>query len=101
MAINKVNRFSVTPRILSTKFVCVLTTLSRPTLWRLEKAGKFPEKIQLSPNRVGYDAIKVENWIAEGGCNISAPVESNLLLIQAKPKVMQNYAAEAKVSHAT
>jgi hypothetical protein len=28
-------------------------------------------------------------------------VESNLLLIQAKPKVMQNYAAEAKVSHAT
>ena len=77
MAIKEVNRISVTPRILSTKDVCILTTLSRPTLWRLEKAGKFPEKVQLSPHRVGYDSIKVENWIAGGCCNVSAPAVTN------------------------
>ena len=72
MAIKKVNRISVAPRILSTNDVCVLTTLSRPTLWRLGKAGKFPEKVQLSPHRVGYDSVKVENWIAGGGQNSPA-----------------------------
>lgn len=32
---------------------------------RLEKAGKFPKRIQLGPNRVAWVRSEVEAWIAE------------------------------------
>ncbi|MDY0384636.1 helix-turn-helix transcriptional regulator [Trichlorobacter sp.] len=37
--------------------------LSDTTIWRLEKAGKFPKRRQLSPGRVGWLASEVDAWI--------------------------------------
>jgi predicted DNA-binding transcriptional regulator AlpA len=44
--------------------VCKLTGLSRTTLWRLERMGQFPERIQLSRNAVGWNADDVHRWLA-------------------------------------
>ena len=43
----------------------VLTNLSRPTRWRLERAGRFPKKRRLSPNRKGWLLSEVQAWIAD------------------------------------
>jgi prophage regulatory protein len=32
-------------------------------IWRLEKAGKFPQRIKLGPNRVGWSLQEVVDWI--------------------------------------
>jgi prophage regulatory protein len=34
-------------------------------LLRLERAGKFPQRVQLSPNRVGWLATEIEAWIEQ------------------------------------
>jgi len=39
--------------------------LSRSQIWRLEKAGKFPRRIQLSENSVGWDSEEIEQWLNE------------------------------------
>ena len=37
--------------------------LSRPTVWRMEREGKFPKRVQISPGRVGWvgQEIKAHN----------------------------------------
>ena len=40
-----------------------ITGLSEVTLWRLEKAGKFPRRRQLSKNSVGYLLSEVVAWM--------------------------------------
>jgi prophage regulatory protein len=35
------------------------TGLSKNTRWRLEKAGEFPQKIQLGPRAVGWRAEEI------------------------------------------
>ncbi len=37
--------------------------LSRTTLWRLERAQKFPRRRQLSPGTVGWDVAEIEQWL--------------------------------------
>jgi len=37
--------------------------LSRSQIWRLEKAGKFPKRIQISDNSVGWDEADIEGWL--------------------------------------
>ena len=32
---------------------------------RLEKAGKFPRRVQLGPNRVGWVETEIEDWIRD------------------------------------
>jgi prophage regulatory protein len=32
-------------------------------IWRLEKSGRFPKRIRLGPNRVGWSAREVAAWI--------------------------------------
>lgn len=32
---------------------------------RLEKAGKFPKRVQLGPNRVGWLLSEIEDWLKE------------------------------------
>ena len=39
--------------------------ISISTLKRLEAAGDFPARVQISVNRIGYIAEEVEHWIAE------------------------------------
>jgi prophage regulatory protein len=44
--------------------VCGRISLSPTQLWRLEKAGKFPERIQISANAIGWFEDEIEAWIA-------------------------------------
>ena len=32
---------------------------------RLEKAGEFPKRVQLSPNRVAWVESEIDDWIAQ------------------------------------
>ncbi len=38
------------------------TGLSKSTRWRMEKAGDFPQKVQLSPRAVGWRAESIIEW---------------------------------------
>jgi predicted DNA-binding transcriptional regulator AlpA len=49
--------------ILRTSDVTRLTGLSRTTLWRLERQGKFPTRIRLGLNSVGWRDDEVRRWV--------------------------------------
>ena len=49
--------------ILNAKQVTQITNLSRVTLWRLERSGKFPKRINISANRIGWLEEDIANWI--------------------------------------
>lgn len=52
-------------QILRTRAVCTLTGLSRVTIWRLVRDGKFPRPVQLTGRRAtGYYRSDVEGWLA-------------------------------------
>lgn len=40
-----------------------LTGLSRVQAWRLEKEGRFPRRIQLGVNSVGWLKHELDSWI--------------------------------------
>jgi prophage regulatory protein len=39
--------------------------LSDPTIYRLEKSGRFPKRIQLGGNSVGWFESEVNAWLEE------------------------------------
>jgi prophage regulatory protein len=58
--------------ILRNREVRARTGLSRSTIWRLERSGQFPQRVQLSANAVGYRQSEIQDWIerrrrVEGG----------------------------------
>lgn len=50
-------------RILRIKAVVERTGLSRPTIWRKERAGLFPQRRKLSGSAVGWLEHEIEEWI--------------------------------------
>ena len=52
-------------RILSKKQLKDLIPYSPQHIARLEKAGKFPQRIKLGPNRVGWLEEEVMDWIQD------------------------------------
>ena len=50
-------------QIYRTNEVLRLTGLSRSTLWRMERDGRFPRKLRLGPNSVGWLASDIDEWI--------------------------------------
>lgn len=36
---------------------------SKPHLWRLEKAGKFPKRVAIGASRYGYIESEIDAWI--------------------------------------
>lgn len=50
-------------KIYRTKELPIITGLSLSTIWRLQKAGEFPPRVQLSPGRVGVFAEQVDAWL--------------------------------------
>ena len=50
-------------RILSKRQLKELVLYSPQHIARLEKAGKFPQRIQLGPNRVGWVESEVLEWL--------------------------------------
>jgi prophage regulatory protein len=43
------------------KAKCIM--YSKPHLWRLEKAGKFPKRVPIGASRYGYLEAEVDAWI--------------------------------------
>jgi prophage regulatory protein len=39
--------------------------LSKVSLWRLEKLGKFPKRRQLGPNSVAWVEQEIEEWMRQ------------------------------------
>lgn len=37
---------------------------SKVQLWRLERAGKFPQRVRLSAQRVAWIESEIDQWIA-------------------------------------
>ncbi len=42
-----------------------MTKLSRTTLWRLQRAGKFPKSFFISPEIKGWLRADVERWVED------------------------------------
>ncbi len=45
-------------------YLVTFLTLSKPTIWRLVKAGKFPKPIKLSEQCTAWKAEAVHEWLA-------------------------------------
>ena len=52
-------------RIILEKETKNLTGLSKSTRLRLEKLGKFPRRLKLSKNRIGWKLSALQKWIEE------------------------------------
>ena len=52
-------------RILSKRDVKALVLYSPQHVARLEKAGQFPERVRLGPNRVGWIEDEVLDWLQQ------------------------------------
>ena len=50
-------------RILRQRQVIERVGYSPMHLWRLEKAGKFPQRLKLGPNSVGWVSTEIDAWI--------------------------------------
>ncbi|MEM9840230.1 MAG: AlpA family phage regulatory protein [Pseudomonadota bacterium] len=50
-------------RILSKRQVKELVLYSPQHIARLEKAGLFPQRVRLGPNRVGWVEAEVQEWL--------------------------------------
>ena len=51
-------------RILTMDQVCELTSYSKQHIYRLQRAGQFPKRRQMGPNRVGVPQRDLEKWFA-------------------------------------
>jgi prophage regulatory protein len=51
-------------RVLRWPEVAEVTGLSRSTIWRLTKAGRFPKPIHPTPTTVGWFAREISEWLA-------------------------------------
>lgn len=49
--------------VLRTEQLCQYVSLSRTTIWRLEKSGQFPKRVRLGQNSVGWLKDEVDNWL--------------------------------------
>ena len=63
-------------RIVSSKERRQLVPYSDMHIWRLERAGKFPRRLRLGPNRVGWSLHEIREWIEERKEERSLPDES-------------------------
>jgi len=39
--------------------------LSDATIWRMEKAGRFPQRVQIGGNSVGWLSSEIDDWLLE------------------------------------
>lgn len=53
------------PRIVSKRQLLEIVPYSPQHIGRLEKAKKFPKRIEIGPGRVGWNLAEVEAWLAE------------------------------------
>ena len=51
-------------RVLRKKEVANRVGYSAMHIWRMEREGKFPRRLQLGPNAVGWLECEVDDWIS-------------------------------------
>ena len=51
-------------RLLSFETVCSLTSWSRPSIYRLMKADKFPKPVSLGDHRVAFKESDIQKYIS-------------------------------------
>jgi predicted DNA-binding transcriptional regulator AlpA len=56
-----------------------LVPLSTTTIWRLERAGKFPRRIPITDKRVAWRRSEVEAWLAQRTIASTPPFLQRLL----------------------
>lgn len=54
-------------KILRPKQLAQYLSLSVTTIWRLQKEGDFPKKIQLSAKAVGWNEAEIVAWLEKRG----------------------------------
>jgi prophage regulatory protein len=54
-------------RVLPLKLVSELSNLSPTTIWREQKAGRFPRSMKVSPGRRGILASQFRAWLRARG----------------------------------
>jgi len=54
-------------QIVSIKQVAQITSLSRATLDRMRRDGRFPKPVRLTARRIGFRLADVEAWMADLG----------------------------------
>ena len=45
--------------------VVARTRLSAPTIWRLERKGKFPKRLVIGIRRVAWRVTELDRWMAD------------------------------------
>ena len=50
-------------KVLRFSQVSEITGLSRMAIWKLEKGNKFPKRVQLTSNRIGWIEEEVQTWL--------------------------------------
>ena len=45
--------------------VVARTRLSAPTIWRLERKGKFPKRLVIGIRRVAWRVAELDRWMAD------------------------------------
>ena len=51
-------------RFLTIQQVCELTTYTAQHVYRLERSGKFPNRVRIGANRVAWRLAEIEQWFA-------------------------------------
>ena len=54
----------MTKALLRTKAVCERTGLSRVALWKLRKAGTFPQAVLIGERSIAWRVEDVEKWMS-------------------------------------
>lgn len=62
-------------RLIGRKELLALVPYSDVSIWRLERAGLFPQRITIGPNRVAWRLAEVLAWIEERAISPSGPRE--------------------------
>lgn len=71
-------RGDIEMRILSKRQLKELVLYSPQHVARLEKAGQFPQRVQLGPNRVGWVEAEVLDWLQQRLEGREAPTRRSL-----------------------
>ena len=52
-------------RIIRKPELLTMIGLSDPTIWRMERDGKFPKRLRLGGNSCGWLESEVDGWLTE------------------------------------
>ncbi len=75
-------------RVLSFAEVQLATGYSRPSIYRLEKDGRFPRRVKLGDGptgKVGFFADEIATWLAERDAEIGTSRSATALAPQSPP----------------